>query len=329
MKIFVAGPDLSDSFANNVAYTFREMGHHVVTDSRANHPMLNSAVRRGLNEFLERAWKLWRLRGARRAIDIARRFKPDLTVMCTLTYEPESVEAIRQVSGGSVVLWYCDPRGNLPRDHVVTGEYDAVFAKDPDFTNDLRRILGIEAYHLAEACNPAWHVPVAGRGGDSIVVAGTAYGYRNAFVERLMEAGVDIRIYGPDPSLWVSNNIARAHTRRFLDQDSKAFVFGEALACLNTFAPSEGRNNLNARIFEACACGGVLLTEQREAINNYFECDLEYLAYGSLEECLEHHSRLLKDPSGGKVIRERAVQRAHGEHTYRHRLEKMLAILEM
>ena len=329
MKIFVSGPVVSDSFAYNVAYTFREMGHEVRTDSLAGFPLQTSVMVRGLNEFLGRAWKKWRLRGDRRGVSIARDFKPDLTVMCTLTYEPESVEAIRRVSGGRVVLWYADPPGNLPRDHVVSGEYDAVFAKDPDFTEDLRRFLGIEAYHLAEACNPAWHRPVASRKGANVVVAGTSYGYRNAVVERLLDADVDVRIYGSAPSVWIPAKVAAAHTGIYLDQRVKATVFGGAVACLNTFAPSEGRNNINCRVFETCACGAVLLTEQRDAIGHYFERDLEYLAYESFDECLEYLRNLVKDETGARAIRERAVVRAHGEHTYRHRLEEMMAILDM
>ncbi len=312
MKIFVTGPAVADSFSHNVAYTFREMGHEVRTDSRGTFVMQRSAVGRGLNDLLGRAWQRWRLRGDRRAVDIAAEFKPDLTVMCTLTYEPESVEAIRRVSGGRAVLWYGDTPGNLPRDHVVSGEYDAVFAKDPDFTNDLQRMLGLEAHHLAEACNPAWHRPVSTREGNAIVVAGTSYGYRNAVVGRLLDAGVELQLYGPAPARWVPAKVVAAHTATFLDQESKAGVFGRALACLGSFAPSEGRNNVNCRVFETCGCGGVLLSEQREAIGRYFERGLEYLAYESFEECLEHVRRLRDDASGDASSRRRSALPRHG-----------------
>ena len=329
MKIFVPGPARADSFTHNVAYTLQEMGHEVQTDSQAEFRMQTSVMVRGLNEFLGRAWKQWRLRGDRQVVATAREFKPDLTVMCTLTYEPDTVDEIRRVSGGRVVLWYADTPANLPRDHVVSGEYDAVFAKDPDFTKDLRRFLGIEAYHLVEACNPAWHRPVAGRRGKAVVLAGTSYGYRNAVIERLLEAGMSIRIYGPAPSRWVPAKVAAVHTGRFLDQEIKATVFGESMACLNTFAPSEGRNNINCRVFEACACGAALVTEQRDAIGRYFQDGQEYLGYENLDECLYHLRNLENDASGARTMRERAVVRAHGEHTYRHRLEEMLAILDM
>ena len=250
-------------------------------------------------------------------------------LMCTRTFEPDSVDTIRRVSGGKVVLWYGDAPANLKRDHVVSGEYDAVFAKDPDLVRRLKQMLGLDAHPLAEACNPAWHRPVAQRRGNTLVVAGSSYGYRNALVRRLLAAGEQVKLYGPPPSIWVPRDVAAAHTNRFLDQDTKAQVFGEALACLTSFALSEGANSVNCRVFETCACGAVALAEEREAIGRYFERDREYLAYGSMEECLEQLARLRADESGARELRRRASERAHGEHTYRHRLESMLATLDL
>jgi len=263
------------------------------------------------------------------AIGIAREFKPQLTIMCTMTFDPESVETIRRVSGAPVVLWFGDPAANLKREHVVSGEYDAVFTKDPDLAWQLRAMLGLNAHQLSEACNPAWHRPVAQRNGDTLVVAGTSYGYRNAQIQRLLAAGEQVRLYGPPPSVWVPKDVVAVHTGQFLDHHSKARVFGEALACLTSFTLAEGRNSINCRIFETCACGGVALAEEREAIGRYFERDREYLAFASLEECLEHLARLKQDVSGARKLRERAARRAHAEHTYRHRLESMLATLDL
>lgn len=329
MKVFVTGPDTADSFSHNVAYTFREMGHDVRTDGAQSFAMQASPLQRALSDLLSRTSRRWRMRGDARAVRVVSEFKPDLTVMCTLTLEPETVERIRRLSGGLVVCWYGDTAGNVKRDHLVSGEYDAVFAKDGDLVHTLRSILGVEAHHLPEACNPAWHRPVAERKGDEIVVAGTAYGYRNALIERLLEAGEQVRLYGPAPPRWASAKLKSVHTGTFLDHKRKARVFGEALACLGSFALSEGRNSINCRIFETCACGGLLLSEDRDAIAPYFERDREYLAYASFDECRDHLRRLHEDYTAAREIRARAAQRAHGEHTYRHRLERMLTTLDL
>jgi len=329
MKIFVTGPDAVDSFAHNVSHTLRAMDHDVRTDSALAFEMRQPAWRRGLDEVWQRVSRRRRLRRDARALRIVREFKPDLTLMCTMTFEPETVERIRRSSGGKVVCWFGDSPANLRRDHVVSGEYDAVFAKDVDFVDVLREMLGLEAHHLPEACNPSWHRPTTERSGNVVAVAGTSYGYRNAVVQRLIDAGATVRVYGPAPPLWVSDRVRAAHTGVFLDHRRKSPVFGEALACVSSFALSEGRNAVNCRIFETCACGGLLLTEARPAIEQYFEPGREYLAYSSLGECLEHLRRLETDYTEAREIRARAAKLAHAEHTYRHRLERLLSIVGM
>ena len=327
MRLFVTGPDAADSFAHNVAHTLREMGHDVRTDPRVGFDMRQSRVRVALDELLSRASRGFRLRRESRAIRIASEFRPDVTLMCTMTFEPETVARIRRASGGRVVCWYGDTPANLRRDHLLAGEYDAVFAKDPDFVALLRSMLGLEAHHLPEACNPAWHRPVARRAGNAVVVAGSCYAYRVALAGRLLEAGQDVRLYGPAPPPWTSEAVRRAHTGIFLDHRSKALVFGEALACLGGFAVSEGRNSVNCRVFESCGCGALLVCEARPALAAFFEPGKEFLPFASHDECLDHLRRVRRDYSEAERIRERAVRRAHAEHTYRHRLERLFATL--
>ena len=55
MKVFVTGPDGSDSFSHNVAHTLREMGHDVRIDAASRLSMTYSVLGRGLVEIMRRA----------------------------------------------------------------------------------------------------------------------------------------------------------------------------------------------------------------------------------------------------------------------------------
>jgi len=327
MRILVTGPDVADSFTHNVAHTLREMGREVLTDPAQSFGMRQSSARRALEELIGRAWPRFRLRSDARVRRLASAWRPQLTLMCTQTFEPETVRALRRTTGAPVVCWYGDAAANLKRDHVVSGEYDAVFAKDPDLVRTLRQMLGLEAHHLPEACNPSWHRPVAERAGNEVVVAGTSYGYRNALVGRLLAAGEQVRVYGAPPGGWVPAVVRAAHAHDFLDHKTKAATFGKALACFSSFAPAEGRGSVNCRVFETCACGGLLLSEAREALERFFEPGREYLSFSSFEECLDHLARLRRDYTEARAMRERAARRAHAEHSYRRRLEDLLRTL--
>lgn len=328
MKVFVVGPEKSDCFTHNVAHAFRSLGHEVFSMPPHLFATVQSRVSRGLEEILQRTSSTWRLRGDRWAIRVAGEFKPAITFVCTRTLEPETVEEIRKRSGGLVICWYGDTPGNIRRDHIVSGEYDAVFLKDTDFARSCHDVLGIEAYTLDEACNPDWHRPMTKTRSHHLLAAGTLYGYRNSFLKRLADQGEMIQVYGPPPSPWVPQVVKKLHTGRYLDQTTKAQAFNEALACLNTFAPAE-RNNLNCRIFETCASGGLLLTERKEALSRCFEPGKEYLDFASFEECIEQIDRIRFDIGLSERIRQAAVKKAHGEHTYVHRLATILRTIDV
>jgi len=323
LKIFVVGPETNDCFTHNIAHAFRSLGHDVRSMPSFLFGAANSRFLRGFYDVLDRTSEMWRLRRDRWAIKVADDFKPKITFVCTRTLEPETVYAIRKRSGGLVICWYGDTPGNIRRGHIVSGEYDAIFLKDREFVESLRKQLGLEAHHLDEACTPDWHKPVNNFRQAHLVVAGTLYGYRNAFLSRLLDQDVEVRAYGPSPSPWVPQQVKAVHTGCYLDHTNKAQIFNEGLACLNTFAPAE-RNNLNCRIFETCGSGGLLLTERKEVLSRCFEPGKEFLDFASSEECLDVIERLRMDIPFSEQIRKAAVKRAHGEHTYAHRLSTIL-----
>lgn len=328
MKIFVVGPDSGDTFAHNVAHTLRRMGHEVRTDPTRDARMMQLGRReRIVDEVLSRLSRSWRERAERRVVAIAREMKPELCLFTTGTFEPGSVEALKRVSGGTAVCWYGDSAANLRRGHVTSGEYDAVFLKDREFARRLRDVLGLEAFYLPEACNPDWHRPVAECSGQTVLVAGTSYGYRNRLVERLLDRGEDVRVYGPAPAPWVPRKVAAAHAGRHLDEKTKAEAFGRALACLSSFAPAESPLTVNCRVFETCACGGLLVSESRAALAEHFEPELEYVPFDDFEQCLDRLQQIKRDYTQAREIRARAARRAHAEHTYQMRLQSMFKTL--
>ncbi len=84
---------------------------------------------------------------------------------------------------------------------------------------------------------------------------------------------------------------------------------------------------VNQRVFDIPACGGFVLTDRREQLDRLFEPGRESVAYDSPEELPEVASRCLADED----LRRRVVQAAHArilaEHTYEHRLSRLLEIM--
>jgi spore maturation protein CgeB len=142
-----------------------------------------------------------------------------------------------------------------------------------------------------------------------------------------MKHDVPLSLYGSRPPSWSHPAYRQAHTGKYIVREEKSRIFGEALACLNTFSLSEG-DSLNCRAFEIAGAGGLQLIEFRRAIQDCFEPGKEVLTFGTFEELLAHLERARREPAAMKSIREAGARRALAEHTYRHRLEKLLKLLD-
>jgi spore maturation protein CgeB len=104
----------------------------------------------------------------------------------------------------------------------------------------------------------------------------------------------------------------------------KSRVFGEGAACLNTFPLAEG-DSLNCRAFEVAGAAGLQIIEYRPAIEQCFEPGKELVSFKTYEELLGHIERAISHPQEMLPIRKAAAKRALAEHTYRHRLDVILA----
>lgn len=82
------------------------------------------------------------------------------------------------------------------------------------------------------------------------------------------------------------------------------------------------------RAFEVPACGALLINDYRENIKDYFEPNKEICVYKNIEELKIILNDLIKNPSKYKLIRDNGYKRVLSEHTYIHRMRKVLEIYE-
>ncbi len=82
---------------------------------------------------------------------------------------------------------------------------------------------------------------------------------------------------------------------------------------------------VNQRVFDVPACGAFLLTDHQEALCEAFEPGREVVVFQDVSEIPDLIRHYLKHPAERKAIGERGRQRVLQEHTYRHRLEQIIA----
>ncbi|WP_207262543.1 glycosyltransferase [Desulfovibrio sp. Huiquan2017] len=84
---------------------------------------------------------------------------------------------------------------------------------------------------------------------------------------------------------------------------------------------------VNQRVFDVPACGGFLLTDHREQMEQLFDLDREAAVYRNVEEIPGLVERFSADPTAREKIVQAAARRILAEHTYEHRLQRLLEIL--
>jgi spore maturation protein CgeB len=313
-----------DSFNENVCHTLKKMGHEVYTTTPVAYsqsPSFFSVAKKEVLRIVRRG------KASAEEFQLVRRLKelkPDLLLSCTYSLSPEILESVRKHHIRSAI-WWADPLSNNRDMGLLSNSWDHVFIKDPMGIEKLG-IVGVKAEFLPEAMNPDWHKPlVPRRSTSSIAVAGNYYGFRQALVARLIRAGVSVDLYGSRPPSWCLPEVAQRHLGKYLVREEKSRVFGEAFACLNSFSLAEHASSINCRAFEIAGAAGLQLIEGRPCIAEYFEPEKEVLVFRSFEELMEKIEWAKGSPREAEAIAHAGARRARAEHTYEHRLEKMLA----
>ncbi len=96
---------------------------------------------------------------------------------------------------------------------------------------------------------------------------------------------------------------------------------------LNPLASHEA-DGLNCRLFEAAGCGAVVLTEWRDRLPELFRVPAEVRAFGTFEDLKKELRELLRfSDDERRAVGDAAAGRAHAEHTYAHRFQRIVSIL--
>ena len=103
--------------------------------------------------------------------------------------------------------------------------------------------------------------------------------------------------------------------------------YNQHLAVINTHqAAHNSLSCLNMRSFEPQSCGALLICDNREELPMMFEFGKEILVYNSDNELAEFARRILSDLPFAAKIADAGHKRILSEHTYTHRMRRVLDI---
>lgn len=243
---------------------------------------------------------------------------------------PELIRRVRENTGALFVNVFPDnPLLMMPFDHIEP--YDLFFTKERYALRQLE-LTGLRNLHyLPSYCVPAFHHPVEltppeARMLDGVVaLVGGRYPYRERLVRELVD--YPVRIWGPG---W--DRVADPRVRALVAGPAawgreKLAIYSGARLCLNPHHPLNDIMGVNNRTFELAAAGACQLVDLKEDLATLFKPGEEIVGFrdlGELKRQLEHY---LAHPDEARAIGQNARRRALAEHTVRHRLDEITAVM--
>ena len=210
--------------------------------------------------------------------------------------------------------------------------YDLFFTKERYALRSLQQAGLRNLHYLPSHCVPGQQHPVTltpeerQRFGASVSFVGSRYPYRERFVREL--AGYPLRLWGAGWMRARDPEIRRLVAGPAVFGRDKLCVYSGSTLSLNHHHPMNDILGVNNRTFELAAAGACQVVDLKEDLATLFKPGEEIVAYrdlGELRRQLDYH---LAHPDEAHAIGANARSRALAEHSARHRVQEMLAVME-
>jgi len=275
-----------------------------------------------------------------RLVNLVKKTKPDIMlVLKGESLTPGTIEIISKM-GVKTANWCNDePFGEIGPFNKITNvsEYDFFFVFDTIYLPRLRK-MNKNSYQLPPGADPfeiyKEEIPLEKRSYPyDVSIAGSRYEVRERLLSQL--TNFKLAIAGPNWKKTIKELRPFVVHNKYLSIRELVLFFNQSKINLNNYYyhlknPNiiEPHNSIpQSRTFEIPASRSFQICENLRDIDKYFIPDKEIVLYSSTEELKKKIQYYLDNPEERKKILEAGYARVVKEHTYVHRMKKMLEII--
>ena len=262
-------------------------------------------------DYIQRLKQIGKASMNKEVLELIAKEKPDYVFF--ITYQTQidvaTLDAISE-QGSKIIAWFSDDywRFDLYSKAISAHVFCSVTTDKQAI--DKYRKMGFNVIKSQWAANSEYYKQIHSPFFHDVSFVGQSYGSRKANIASLQKMGTTISVFGRGFG-------------DFLTFNEIIKVFNSTKINLNF---SGGSNNdsvkhIHGRIFEVTMCGGFLLTEYTEGIEEYFEIGKEIDCFVSLKEANEKIHYYLTHENERRKIAEAGHIRALKDHTWQGRLE--------
>ncbi len=266
-------------------------------------------------------------------VSISEQWRPDLLVaLAQAPLDPESLDRLRS-QRVATAFWFVENCRVLTYWQHMASAYDWFYAIQPGhFLDQLADAGSPNPAYLPVACDPDEHKPVQlssdqyRRYAADVSFAGSAYLNRRRIFATLTD--LPVRLWGPG---WTDTALAplAAEGGRSFDLEEMVRIFAASRINLNLHSASHvetldpNPDYVNPRTFELASCGAFQLSDVRDPLPDLFRPD-EVVTFTDVRELRELIAHFLARDDERVAVVSRARTRALAEHTYAHRVRRMM-----
>jgi spore maturation protein CgeB len=267
----------------------------------------------------------WEALLSRQLVTALRRSRPQLILFIGAYLLPEVLYAAADEAAPGVprVGWVGD-RFERAKE-TLAQRLHRVFYTDSAFLSDAARFAFPDnGDWLPLAVDERLFLPGPGQRRPDMVFVANRTPWREEVVRRLRRP---IIVYGRGWRV-LRGSLHQVHPRR-LPMHRLPDLYARARAVLNVRNEANVLGGLNQRCFEPLACGTPVLNDAQSDLARCFVPGEEILVWRDFEELNALHQRVGQDPHFAARIGHAGRRRVLAEHTYRHRIQAILAALDL
>ena len=252
--------------------------------------------------------------------------RPDVLYCQDLSFFPPDVLAKLRLYVKLIVGQIACP---LPPDAFLKG-YDLILTSFPHFVPRLRALgVASEYFRIGFDTRVLEKLGHVSKDVDASFVGGISRHHGKAVpVLEYLARNTPMQFfgYGAD-SLDGDSPIRKRHQGEVWGLDMYR-ALARSKVTLNRHINVAENNANNMRLYEATGVGSLLITDRKDNLGEIFDVGKEVVAYSSQEEAAELIRYYLDHPDEAATIARAGQARTLREHTYRHRMEELVPVLQ-
>lgn len=314
MNIAIIGGKGKYSMESSLSNAFNAKGHACkVFDIYDNWFYRNRSIKRysvPTDQFIRKSIEAYDQKSWLCMANKVEQIHPDLVICIDRNIHPAFVSALKSTNR-RIIQINPDQLYALGAQQVFACNYDAWFVKDPYMLRFMKDNMKINTFLYNEVSDthlspkPNEHKSVTEkRIGVDVMTYGTLYPYRTRILRHVVDAGIDLKLYGTVPHRFFDKTLAKCYTGEFILGARRAEVISGAKIALNTLHFAEVES-VNARFFQINCSGGFQLCDYRPVLKDLLPVDPELVSYRNTDECIEKINYYLAHPQERYEITEK------------------------